>query len=274
MKLWDWLTGRNKPRRERPPAFAATVFRLLPRLDQPEPELTGSDPDAQRKLNNWRSSEPNLRAIIDRLAKARDPAVANAFLLLAKTIRYQPGRRDDTLAAYIDALYYDRHNADLWRELIDYAASAPHIPMLAALFRRAPADVRPVLLGQFLSISDGNDRMGNLDPANGPRLRDALAEAAHAEADRPSIAALAADAARRAEAAGEQDVAVHHWRVAVAAGSTDPMVADRFTIWLTQQGEYAEAAHVLRQTLAVPPKGTTVRQRLEKRLARCERALG
>ncbi|WP_084962959.1 hypothetical protein [Thermoactinospora rubra] len=273
MKLWNWLITKIKSPRTHTPALARTLLRLLPKLDQPRPDLTGHNPEARKKLNNWRSSEANLRRIIDQLASAGDPTVARACWLLATTVRYQSGRRDDTLAAYVDALYYDRDNAELWHELLDYAAAAPYIPMLVELFKRMPRHVRPDLLGYFVAISDGRDRMGNLDPDHGHDLREALLLKAQAEGDLASVALLAGEEGRRAEQAGDLDSAVRFWRTATQAGSTDAAVADRFTIWLVQQGQYAEAAQVLRQALTTPPKSATVRQRLEKRLARCEKAL-
>lgn len=253
------------------PELAATLIRLLPRLDQPSPELTGMDAEARRKLSAWRSSEPNLRAIINRLANAHDPMVAQACLLLAQSIRYQAGRRDETLAAYIDALNYDRTNATVWEELTEYAAAAPHIPMLVDVFAKSPTVVRPALLPLLVAISDGHDRMGNLNLVKGPALRAALLKRAENQADQASIAYLAADAGHRAEMSGDLTAAAAAWRTAVTAGSTDAKVADRFTIWLVKQGEYAEAAHVLRQALTAPPAAVTVRQRLEKRLTRCEK---
>ncbi|MEV4564343.1 HIRAN domain-containing protein [Nonomuraea sp. NPDC049419] len=135
------------------------------------PQLAGVNVEARRKLGAWRSSESNLRFIIDQFAEAGDPTMGEACSLLAQTLRYQPGRRDETLIAYVDALYYRRLDADLWRDLIDYASPAPHIPMLTELFAISPSPVRPALLPLLVSISDGRDRMGHLDPAKGPRLR-------------------------------------------------------------------------------------------------------
>ncbi|MCW2877797.1 MAG: hypothetical protein JWQ95_1897 [Sphaerisporangium sp.] len=255
------------------PDLAATLIRLLPRLHQPAPALTGANAEARHKLNTWRSSETNLRSIIDRLARAKDPMVGEACLILAKTIRYQAGRRDDTLAAYVEALYYDRTNTDIWRELAEYTASAPHIPTLVDLFAKSPATVRPELLPLLVSISDGHDRVGKLDPAKGPVLRAALLELAEDQADQVSMAYLAADAGHRAEKTGDLPAAAMAWRAAVAAGSTDAKVADRFSTWLVKHGKYVEAAHVLRQALTTPPTAATLRERLEKRLARCEKAL-
>ncbi|MEV4470634.1 HIRAN domain-containing protein [Nonomuraea sp. NPDC049504] len=254
------------------PELAATLIGLLAKLREPAPQLTGVHVEARRKLGAWRSAESSLRSIIGQFAAAGDPTIAEACSLLAQTLRYQPGHRDETLTAYVDALYYRRLDADLWRDLLDYASSAPHIPMLTELFAISPSPVRPALLPLLVSISDGRGRMGNLDPAKGPRLRAALLEIAEDQDDRMSIAYLCADAGHRAEKAGDLPGAVMAWRAAVAAGSTDAKTADRLTTWLVKQGEYAEAAHVLRQALTRPPAGVTLRQRLEKRLARCGKA--
>jgi Tfp pilus assembly protein PilF len=145
--------------------------------------------------------------------------------------------------------------------------------MLVDLLAKSPATVRPDLLPLLISISDGRDRMGNLNPAKGPVLRAALLHLAEEQRDRASIAHLTADAGHRAEKSGDLIAAVMAWRRAVTAGSTDAKVADRFTIWLVKQGEHAEAAHVLQQALTAAPTAVTVRERLEKRLARCEKTL-
>ncbi|MFG1975514.1 hypothetical protein ACGFJC_39805 [Nonomuraea fuscirosea] len=133
------------------------------------------------------------------MAKANDPMGGEAGLVLAQTLRYRTGRRDDTLAAYVEALYYNRDNPDTWRELIEYASSAPHIPVLVDLFAISPLAVRPTLLAVLVSIADGRDRMRNLEPAKGPLLRATLLDLAENQADRVSIAYLAADAGHRAE---------------------------------------------------------------------------
>ena len=66
------------------------------------------------------------------------------------------------------------------------------------------------------------------------------------------------------------EAAASWWRKAVAAGSTDENVADRFTIWLVKHNRYDEAIHVLRQALAAPPHSADTHERMRRRLARCE----
>lgn len=295
MGLWNWLTGKLRATREHaptsetmlthephdraaqgpasaPPEFAVVLTRLLPRLDHPAPALTGIASEVRSWLAAWRSSERNLRTIADQLAQAGDPQVGQAWLMLAQTIRYQSGRRDDTLAAYIEALYYDRANALLWQELMDYASFAPHVPTLAEVFSRVPLEVRPELWGDFVSAFNGYSRAGVADLQKAEELQAVLLQIAERQNDGATVAHFYGAQATKAEKAGDTDAAVVAWRRAVATGRAEAPVVDRFTIWLVKQGEFAEAAQALRQVLADPPPSKTLRDRLEKRLARCEKA--
>jgi hypothetical protein len=62
------------------------------------------------------------------------------------------------------------------------------------------------------------------------------------------------------------------WRRAVAAGSIDGKVADRFSIWLVKEHEY-EAAQVLRQALSAAQNSAELAERMRRRLARCQRSI-
>ncbi|MER7213234.1 hypothetical protein ABT340_39740 [Streptosporangium sp. NPDC000239] len=276
MRLWDWLTRKSKTaslRSQAPPDFAVTLVRLLPRLDHPAPVLAGVDTEARKRFAAWRSSEKNLRGIADQFEQAGDPQVGQAWLTLAQTVRYQSGRRDDTLDAYIRALYYNRGDARLWQELLDYASFAPHVPTLAEVFSRVPFEVRPKLWGSFEAAFSGYSRARVEDPQKAEELRAVLLRVAEQQGDGVSIAHFNDVQAAEAEKAGDFAAAADAWRRAAATGKAEAPVMDRFTIWLLKQGRYAEAAHALRQVLADPPQGKALRERLEKRLARCEKAL-
>jgi tetratricopeptide (TPR) repeat protein len=274
------------------PEMARTLSRLLVRLDQPAPVFNSADVNARVSLcdaeqvyehvdniADWGERAAALPAAerafgvaADKLRRSKDPLLATALLGLARSIRYQRGRRDDTLAAYVEAIYNERDNQAAWSELIEYVAAAPHIPTLVTMFSKAPLEVRPELLGYLLAISDGHDRAGRLGPAAGSRLRAALLELADSQGDTASVAALAADAGMRAYKEGDTAAAIGAWRRAIAAGSADPKVADRLSIWLMQHDGYAEATRVLHQALARPSDSpTALRERLTKRLARCQR---
>jgi len=160
--------------------MAATIGRLLARFDEPSPHLTGGDAEARlalvrvdgereeidanydRSPGDWPRVEDALRSLADRLATAGDPSVSDAWLSVARATRYQRGRRDDTLSALIEALYWGRGNDHAWSELVDYASAAPHVPMLLALFARVPFQNRAGVLGQLLRMSEGRDRLGLL----------------------------------------------------------------------------------------------------------------
>jgi hypothetical protein len=124
------------------PDMAATIMRLLGRLDEPSPQLAGDDSQARpalaraeeereildarrdRRPRDLRRVEAALRTVADRLAAVGDPSASSAWLSLARLMRYQSGRRDDTLSALIEALYWDRGNDQAWYEFVDYEAYA------------------------------------------------------------------------------------------------------------------------------------------------------
>lgn len=207
------------------PDMAAAIERLLARLDEPSPQLTGSDTQARSALtrvegereeieanydrspDDWPPVEDALRSLAGRLATAGDPSASAAWLSVARATRYQRGRRDDTLLALIEALYWGRGNDHAWSELVDYASASPHVPMLLALFARVPFENRAGVLSQLLRISEGRDRLGLLHPAAGARLRDGLLDVAEPQGDRATVAALRGYAGLAAEKAGDLDAA-------------------------------------------------------------------
>ncbi len=271
------------------PEMAATLTRLVTSLDQPVPRLNGRDEQARSALavaeerradveanpgrgpGAWPGVERILHPIASQLTQAGDPMASQAWLATARATRYQKGRRDDTLAAIMQALYIRRANAEAWSELIDLASAAPHVPTLLALFARVPVEVRDGVLAQLLNISHGRDRMGNLSAAAGGRLREGLLELAESQGDMQTVAALTGVAGLAAEKDGEISTAVQLWRRAVAAGSTDGKVAERFSIWLVKEHQYAEAAQVLSQALTSAHNPAELAERMRRRLARCQR---
>lgn len=266
-------------------SFTDVVETLMRRLDQPPPHLTGHDPAARAALEAaedtreeidadwgrdpqaWPRLEQTVCGILDDLVRARDPWTGRAWLTLARTRRYQKGRRDDTLRAYIEAMFHDRDDTEAAGEFLEYLTIGATVPMFVAIYRRLRSTVRAALMPTLLSVSYAEDRHGRLDAEQGAALRAALAEIG----DPATVAALEADAGLRAERAYDLPAAVDHYRQAVANGSTDPAVADRLSIWLTKQGEFAEAAAVLKQA-APPPPGAQL-DRMRKRLERCERQM-
>jgi hypothetical protein len=117
-------------------------------------------------------------------------------------------------------LYWDRSNKVAWAELVDLASAAPHVPTLLDLFGRVPADARPRVLTKLISLSRGRDRLGNMRPADGERLRAALAAMAETEGDKPTIRKLSADTRKhqgsnaRNSAGGCEDCGDHAYGLA------------------------------------------------------------
>lgn len=194
------------------PELDQVLSRMLRKLDLPAPSLTGCDPagrdmltvaemlraevdaDYDRDPDAWPRAERAFRQAASRLEKAGDPMVSAAWAGVARSVRYQKGRRDDRMAAAVIALYWDRSNTDAWDELVDLACAAPHVATLLGLFRRVPAGARPAVLTGLIGLSRGRDRLGNMRPEAGKRLRAGLADIAKANGDKPSITKLARDA--------------------------------------------------------------------------------
>lgn len=194
------------------PEIDRAIQQHMRRLDTAAPAMTGcgaaarsllaaaeaqrSEADAgyERGATRWPQVERAFLQAIGQLELARDPLVADAWAGLARSVRYQKGRRDDRITAAVTSLYWDRSNKIAWAELADLASAAPHVPTLLELFRRVPADARPPMLTKLIGLSRGRDRLGNMLPADGERLRAELAAMAEAEGDKPTIRKLSADA--------------------------------------------------------------------------------
>jgi hypothetical protein len=205
---------------EKIPDIDRVIQQHLQRLDTPAPTMTGCDiaarsllhvaeelraeaeDDYEHRATRWPQAERAFRLAIERLEQARDPLAADAWAGLARSVRYQKGRRDDWIAAAVTSLYWDRSNKTAWAELVDLASAAPHVPTLVDLFRRVPADARPRVLTRLISLSRGHDRLGNMRPADGKRLRTELTALAEIENDRPTIRKLSADARKHQDSRG------------------------------------------------------------------------
>ena len=272
------------------PSRDVVLSELLRRLDQPQPRLTGTDRHARSDLvaaekqcadidadydrdpQAWPMIEAIFRRLADRFGQAGDPAITAAWLNVGRAVRYQRGRRDDALAAFVEALFWARGNAEAWSELVDMASLTPDVPSLVELFARVPFGTRRGVLRELLIVSHGHDRLGRMSPEAGQLLRQQLLGVAEAHGDNATLAILTGRAGLDAERAGDIGMAVNLWRRAVSAGSTDAKIAERLSSWLVKHREYHEAAQVLRQALAVRPRAE-VAERMQRRLARCERQL-
>jgi hypothetical protein len=190
------------------PELADAIQRLLPRLDEPAPTLSGADTQAKGELaraeqardevdadyhhgpDAWPQVEQQFRLVAARLENANDPLASKAWLGVAQSVRYQRNRRDDFLDAVIEALHWDWRNTDAWLALADYASAAPHVPTLLAIFTRIPATARPPVLKRMITMSRGHDRLGRMSSEDGERLRDELLALAKSEGDTTTAATL------------------------------------------------------------------------------------
>jgi hypothetical protein len=197
---------------EQVPELDRVLQQHLRTLDAAAPVMTGCDPAARDLLAaaealraqadaeyghgavRWPRVEHAFRQVIPLLERARDPLLADAWAGLARSVRYQKGRRDDWIAAAVTSLYWDRANKTAWAELADLAAAAPHVLTLLDLFRRVPPTSRPPVLTMLINLSHGQDRLGNMRPADGERLRAGLAAMGESQGDTPTVRKLSADA--------------------------------------------------------------------------------
>jgi Protein of unknown function (DUF4236) len=201
--------GLNPEAFQQIPELDRVLQQYLSRLDAaPAPAMTGCDPGARNLLADadklrsqvdaeyghgavrWPQVEHAFRQVIPLLEQAHDPLLADAWAGLARSVRYQRGRRDERIAAAVTSLYWDRANNAAWAELADLASAAPHVPTLLDLFARVPPAARPPVLTMLISLSHGTDRLGNMRPADGDRLRDGLTAIAEADGDAVSIRKL------------------------------------------------------------------------------------
>jgi hypothetical protein len=194
------------------PELDRVLQQHLSRLDAAAPAMTGYDAAARNLLAAaealraqadaeyghgaviWPQVEHAFRQVIPLLERTRDPLLADAWAGLACSVRYQKGRRDDGIAAAVTSLYWDRANKTAWAELADLASAAPHVPTLLDLFARVPPAARPPVLTTLISLSRGRDRLGNMRPADGERLRAGLAAIAQTDSDTATTRKLATDA--------------------------------------------------------------------------------
>jgi len=154
------------------------------------------DNDYDRSPEAWPRAERAFRDAAVRLEAASDPLASDAWAGVAASVRYQKGRRDDRIAAAIEALRWNPANTDAWAGLFDLASCAPHVPTLLAMYRLVPPPSRPPVLSQLISLSRGHDRLGNMTPDAGARLRTELTALAQHENDKASAAKLTRDARR------------------------------------------------------------------------------
>jgi len=203
--LFDWV-----------PESARVIGRALAALDQPAPRMTGCDQagrdllaaaealrvevdaDFDRGPERWPQTERAFLAAAKALEASRDPLAAEAWVGVARSVRFQKGRRDSRIFAAITALYWERASRHGWAELVDAASAAPHVPTLLDIFGRVPAAAREPVLTKLIALSRGRDRLGNMHPEAGSRLRAGLLAIATADGDNPSITKLGRDARRHA----------------------------------------------------------------------------
>jgi hypothetical protein len=154
---------------------------------------TQADAEYGHGTVRWPQVENAFRQVIPLLEQAHDPLLAAAWAGLACSVRYQKGRRDDRIAAAVTSLYWDRANKAVWAELADLASAAPHVPTLLGLFARVPLAARPSVLTTLIGLSRGRDRLGNMRPAVGERLRTGRAAIAQTDGDTATTRKLASD---------------------------------------------------------------------------------
>jgi hypothetical protein len=114
------------------PGSARVIRRALTVLDEPTPEMTGCDQagryllaaaealraevnaDFDHAPQRWPRAERAFLAAANALEASRDPLPAEAWAGVARSVRFQKGRRDSRIFASVTALWWDRASRPGW----------------------------------------------------------------------------------------------------------------------------------------------------------------
>jgi hypothetical protein len=272
---------------ETQPSLARALESALDRLKTDSPAMSGYAPNLSDRLATSialaehadRTRDPDTRFAADRelrdlaaeLEAASDPRAAQAWHASARMTRYLRGRRDDTLAAFVAAIYFDRDNDDAWCELIEYSGLAPHVPTYLALFSHVPPTARGRPLRWILSIARGSDQYGRMAEAGGRELRRGLLELAEREDDLHTLIEVLVENALKAEDDNDSATATACWRRAAHASSSRPELAESFSKRLMDYKRYAEAVEVLTLFESSADVAPDLQRKLIRRLNHCRR---
>ena len=217
-------------RRRRSPTSSAQV----PAIPQPvagDPALLLKKAQrAHERAEEEYDREPETRARLEVLYQQaataarylRHPAEADAWLGLADVRRYQQGRRDDTLAAFNEAIATGRDRADVWDAYLDYVTYAPSAQFLLDITAAMPQPIRAGRIGLLLSVAERRDRWGTMAPEDGQgylwRLPDLLRQLDDVE----SLGALLSHLGLREEHDGS-----HAEAVAILSEAAAPVTPPR-----------------------------------------------
>jgi hypothetical protein len=138
------------------PDLDRAIAQFLPVIDGPVLVLTGIDSGARAQLasgeqryeavdadcergpGSWPQVEQMFLKAAARLERAHDPLVSAAWAGVARSRRYQKGRRNDRIEAAVTARDWDRANTRAWAELAEAASAAPPCWNCSAGFRSNP----------------------------------------------------------------------------------------------------------------------------------------
>jgi hypothetical protein len=270
-------------RRRAQPAPAPGRPAALPPPPAGDPQqLLRNAQRAHQRAEESMDREPATRARLENLylqaasatQAARHPAEADAWLGLADVRRYQKGRRDDTLAAFNAALSAAPERDDVWEEYLSYVTYGISAPLLLEVTAAMPPRIRAGRIGMLLSVAEQRDRWGTMPVEEGKAYRCRLPDLLRQLHDDESLGACLSVFGLREEREGSHADAVAILAEAAATGHATAAAIDRLTVHLVKAEQWSKARTVLHAALAVPIASDTMRERLSRRLARCERQLG
>ena len=161
-------------------------------------------------------------------------------------------------------------------EYLNYVTYTPDPYLLVADYHRMRPPARNACLSLYLAVAQGYDRWGRLPDADREPFSLAMNAAVEAVGDPVDVAFWFGDLGLREEKNGAPGQARMWMAKAASTGHASPQVADRLSILLLKSESVDAAAQALAAidvALSRPIESTTLRDRLAKRKARCEKIL-
>ncbi len=271
-------------RRRQPPAQPpAPAHAALPPPPAGDPQaLLSKAQRAHQRAEESMDREPATRARLENLylqaasacRATRHSAEADAWLGLADVRRYQKGRREDTLAAFNAALAAAPDRDDVWDEYLNYVTYGISAQFLLDITAAMPPRIRAARIGMLLSVAEQHDRWGTMPVEEGKTYLSRLPDLLRQLGDDESLGGCLSVLGLREEREGSHAEAVAILAEAAATGHATTG-RDRPADRPSGEGRaVGESPNRLAAALAQPIPSDTMRERLSRRLARCERQLG
>ncbi len=160
---------------------------------------------------------------------------------------------------------------NVWLAYLDYVTYGVSAVFLLGIVRRVPAAVRPAVMPRIMAVCRGRDRWSTMPDLDQSRFQAELPALLEALDDQVCLGGLYSESGLAEHRSGSHDAALVIMRRAVATGHPTLACVDRVTIDLMKLGELHESHAILTRALADTIASDSLRDRLDKRLSRCER---